>query len=83
MSGSKIGGRKAAATNKAKHGEQFYEVIGKLGGQASYGYPFAHGALDPSETGKKGGRPRKDRFLIVDEPSTEIRTSRWRGFKWL
>lgn len=31
MSGSSIGGRKAAETNKARHGKDFYKTIGKLG----------------------------------------------------
>ena len=32
MSGTKAGGMKAAATNKAKYGEGFYARIGKRGG---------------------------------------------------
>lgn len=32
MAGSKEGGRKAALTNKLKHGEDFYKRIGHLGG---------------------------------------------------
>lgn len=35
MSGSKIGGQRAAETNKAKYGEDFYKNIGKKGGQSS------------------------------------------------
>lgn len=33
MSGSKIGGQKAAATNKARYGEDFYRVMGAKGGK--------------------------------------------------
>lgn len=33
IAGTKIGGAKAAATNKARHGENFYAVIGRKGGQ--------------------------------------------------
>lgn len=33
MPGNKIGGSKAAITNKAKYGEDFYARIGKVGGQ--------------------------------------------------
>ena len=33
MSGTKIGGRKAAETNRKLHGEDFYARIGKKGGQ--------------------------------------------------
>ena len=34
ISGNKIGGLKAAATNKAKHGDDFYKRIGGVGGKA-------------------------------------------------
>ncbi len=34
MSQTKEGGRKAAATNRAIHGEDFYQRIGALGGAA-------------------------------------------------
>lgn len=33
MAGTKTGGAKAAATNKAKHGEDFYAQIGRMGGK--------------------------------------------------
>ena len=33
MAGTKAGGMKAAATNKAKYGKEFYARIGKKGGQ--------------------------------------------------
>ena len=33
MAGTKAGGAKAAATNKAKYGKNFYSRIGKKGGQ--------------------------------------------------
>ena len=32
IAGTKIGGRRAAETNKAKYGPDFYKSIGKLGG---------------------------------------------------
>ena len=34
MSGTKSGGLKCAATNKLKHGEDFYKRIGSKGGKA-------------------------------------------------
>lgn len=34
MAGTKAGGLKAAVTNKAKHGKDFYAKIGKLGGKS-------------------------------------------------
>ncbi len=33
MAGTKKGGQKAAATNKARHGSDFYAKIGRKGGQ--------------------------------------------------
>lgn len=33
MAGTLEGGRRAAATNKAKHGEDFYKKLGALGGK--------------------------------------------------
>jgi general stress protein YciG len=55
MSGTKAGGIKAAATNRAKHGEDFYVRIGKKGGHNSRTGGFASDAI-----GKDGltGRER-------------------------
>ena len=33
MAGTKVGGEKAAATNRAKHGDDFYARIGRKGGK--------------------------------------------------
>ncbi|MGF2565615.1 KGG domain-containing protein, partial [Ralstonia pseudosolanacearum] len=41
MSGTKAGGMKAAATNKAKYGKEFYARIGKKGGQNGHTGGFA------------------------------------------
>lgn len=35
MAGTKEGGARAAATNKAKYGDNFYQQIGALGGKLS------------------------------------------------
>lgn len=32
MPGTKTGGQRAAATNKARHGEDFYRILGAKGG---------------------------------------------------
>ncbi len=37
MAGTKEGGKRAGATNKAKYGDDFYHVIGAKGGAASNG----------------------------------------------
>lgn len=53
------GGKKTAATNKAKYGDDFYKKIGKLGGQASkLGGFYANREL-AREAGRKGGKIRK------------------------
>ena len=55
MSGTKIGGQKAAAKNIAKDPD-FYKKIGSRGGQNGTGYAFGHGKVDPSVIGKIGGK---------------------------
>lgn len=61
MSGTLEGGRKAAATNKAKYGKEFYANIGRKGGSKSHPEtrPFA---LDPElakRCGRNGGKKSK------------------------
>lgn len=64
MAGTIEGGRKAAATNKAKYGREFYAHIGSIGGKKSRGGGFASdkvgkdgltGAERAREAGRKGG----------------------------
>lgn len=43
MAGTISGGRKAAATNKKRHGKNFYATIGAMGGKKSTGGGFASG----------------------------------------
>lgn len=55
MAGTKAGGVKAAATNKAKYGEDFYVRNGRKGGQNGHtGGFFANREL-AREAGRKGG----------------------------
>lgn len=56
MSGTKAGGAKAAATNKAKYGEGFYARIGKMGGQKGHTGGFAANPELARTAGAKGGR---------------------------
>ena len=56
MSGTKAGGLKAAATNKAKYGEDFYRKQGKKGGSAEHKFRYLQ--INPqfaAEIGHKGG----------------------------
>lgn len=56
MSGTKSGGLKAAATNKAKHGAGFYQRIGAMGGRNGHTGGFASNPELARRAGEKGGR---------------------------
>lgn len=56
MSGTKEGGKKAAATNKARHGENFYVVIGGKGGRLGTTGGFAADRELARIAGAKGGK---------------------------
>ena len=53
MAGTKAGGLKAAATNKKRHGKDFYSRIGIMGGGFAANHELARIA------GAKGGRKSK------------------------
>jgi general stress protein YciG len=56
MAGTKVGGVKAAATNKAKHGSDFYARIGAKGGRNGHTGGFAANPELARVAGAKGGR---------------------------
>lgn len=56
MAGTIEGGKKAAATNKARYGEDFYRVQGAKGGKGSNTGGFAANPELARIAGKKGGR---------------------------
>ncbi len=56
MSGTVKGGRQAAKTNKERHGDLFYQEIGRLGGKKSRGGGFAANRELARIAGAKGGR---------------------------
>jgi general stress protein YciG len=56
MAGTKIGGMKAAATNKAKHGSDFYAKIGARGGKNGHTGGFAANPELARIAGARGGR---------------------------
>ena len=56
MAGTKAGGLKAAATNKAKYGKEFYANIGRKGGQNGHTGGIAANPALAKIAGAKGGR---------------------------
>lgn len=61
MAGTRKGGQKAAATNKMRYGANFYEAIGKRGGQISRGGGFAKNPDLAREAGRRGGMASRRR----------------------
>lgn len=68
MPGNIIGGKKTAEKLKKEHGEDFYKIIGKLGGLKSTGGGFAYskkgkdGLTGPERAriaGAKGGKRKR------------------------
>ena len=55
MAGTVRGGKKAAATNKAIHGADFYAKIGAKGGRKGHTGGFAANPALAQEAGRKGG----------------------------
>lgn len=53
MGGTKIGGRKAAATNKERYGEDFYRNLGRKGGLAGRGKNYG-GGFSSTKVGADG-----------------------------
>lgn len=56
MAGNKIGGRKAAETNKRLYGKDWYAKIGKIGGSNGHTGGFAANPELAKEAGRKGGK---------------------------
>ncbi len=52
MAGNKVGGAKAAATNKAKYGREFYQRIGAMGGSV----PREHRGFQDTELASRAGK---------------------------
>lgn len=67
MAGTKAGGQKAAATNKALHGSDFYAKIGAIGGKKGRTGGFAANPALARIAGAKGGRiSRRGRKITAD-----------------
>jgi general stress protein YciG len=56
MAGTKAGGLKAAATNKAKYGKEFYAQIGAKGGRLGHTGGFAANPELAKIAGARGGK---------------------------
>ena len=72
MAGTKAGGAKAAATNKAKDGKDFYSRIGQKGGKNGTTGGFAANRELAKIAGQKGGRisrrgPATTKISMTDE----------------
>lgn len=78
MSGTRLGGKKAALTNIARNGFDFYKRIGSKGGQHGhtggfYGNPEKareagrKGGLKSKRTGVKNGEGKKRKLIYEDE----------------
>lgn len=67
MSGTIEGGRKAAATNKKRNGEDFFKRIGAIGGRNGHTGGFASSHELAVEAGRKGGRASRRGKAKKDE----------------
>jgi general stress protein YciG len=70
MAGTKEGGRKAAATNKAKYGSDFYARIGGDGGRKGHTGGFYANRELARAAGRHGGRISRRSKKVVDLPKT-------------
>lgn len=72
MSGNRLGGLRAAATNKARYGEDYYKRLGRVGGRISRAGGFAKDRELARAAGRKGG-------LASHRCSTNHRYQLWLG----
>lgn len=56
MPGNKEGGKRAAQTNRERHGEDFYKRIGAMGGRKGHTGGFYANRELARTAGAKGGR---------------------------
>lgn len=65
MSGTKSGGKRAAATNIARYGADFYKRIGAKGGRNGTTGGFAANPELARIAGRKGGRISRRRKAVA------------------
>ena len=82
MSGNKAGGMKAAATNKLRHGDDFYARIGARGGRNGHTGGFAANRELAKIAGGKGGSisKRDEAKTWYEKNKHEIESMRKDGF---
>lgn len=66
MAGTKVGGQKAAQTNKVKHGDDFYARIGAKGGKACVCKGFGSNRELAKTAGAIGGHNSRKGKAIKD-----------------
>jgi hypothetical protein len=77
MPGTKAGGIKAAAKNRALHGPDFYARIGAIGGQKGTTGGFAANRELARAAGRKGGMiSRRGKTLKVVKVTTKQKVTR-------
>lgn len=67
MAGTKEGGKRAAATNVRKYGEDFYRNIGSKGGQNSHTGGWYNDSERAARDGRKGGIKSRRAPRVDDE----------------
>lgn len=70
MAGTKAGGRKAAATNRARHGKDFYAKIGARGGKLGTTGGFYANRELARKAGAIGGKISRRRKAVDTSTSS-------------
>ena len=72
MAGTKAGGQKAAQTNKAKHGADFYAKVGAKGGKLGRTGGFAANPELARIAGAKGGRISRRKKTVASQANDTV-----------
>lgn len=67
MSGSIVGGKRAAETNKRIHGSDFYQRIGAIGGKNGTTGGFYQDKVKAKKAGSLGGQKSKRGHKLLSE----------------
>ena len=73
MVGTKEGGKKAAITNRLKHGDGFYAEIGRIGGKNGTTGGFAYDREVARRAGSIGGRRSKKGMKLISNTDGVLR----------